>query len=306
MEKYSQIIIVSIVMGLTARIYMIRIDNRQYPSYPQGLLSHLTLGLIAAALGSVAVPALVEREYGAVTFLSLAAQQFRDVRNMERQSLDNIEPTELVPRGMAYIEDIAKAFEARNYMVIITSLITSITMYLVGIFNSSNAIQIPSGITIGIVTAVTLKALLRREMIKDIAEVIPGKITFQGPLLTVNDVIIMNIGLKESRRIYEENGVAVEIIPRDANASATLSNIGQRQAIQHNSASLLGIRKDVDEPDFTPLARRNADNGNIVLALIPMEADVNLLVEAVKQTPVLETSRRKPLEANIKEKVYKK
>lgn len=298
MEKYSELIIVSIIMGLLARMYMIRIDHRQYPSYPQGLVSHLTLGLIAAALGSVALPALVEREYSAVTFLSLAAQQFRDVRNMERQSLDNIEPTELVPRGMAYIEDIAKAFEARNYMVIITSLMTSIIMYSVGFVNNSSALQIPAGIIAGIVTAVFLKSLLHRPTIEDIAEVIPGKISFEGPLLTVNGVIIMNVGLKSSRKIYEENGVAVEIIPRDGNASATLSNIGQRQAIQHNSAMQLGIRKDVDEPDFTPIARRNPDNGNLVMALIPMHRiDSNLLVKAVQQTPILETSKRKPLDS---------
>lgn len=306
MEEYSAIIIVSIIMGLFARIYMIKIDHRQYPSYPQGLVSHLTLGLIAAALGSVAVPALIEKEYSAVTFLALAAQQFRDVRNMERQSLDNIEPTELVPRGMAYIEDIAKAFEARNYMVIVTALISSLTMYSLGNFGVPRIFLIASGVVMGIISATILKVLLRRPLIMDIAQVIPGKIEFQGPLLTVNGVVIMNIGLKESRRIYEEKGVAVEIIPFDGNANATLSNMGQRQAIQHNSAIQLGIRKDIDEPDFTPLARRNAENGNLVMALIPMEADVNLLIEAVKRTPILETSKRKPLEANLRQKASEK
>jgi len=299
MEKHGMMIITSIIMGLLARIYMIRIDHRQYPSYPQGLVSHLTLGIIAASLGSVALPALMAKEYSAVTFLALAAQQFRDVRNMERQSLDNIEPTELVPRGMAYIEDIAKAFEARNYMVIITSLITSITIYSLNLLRFSTPIQITSGIVMGIISAIVLKKLLRRQVIMEIAEVIPGNIVFDGPLLTVNGVVIMNIGLKVSRKIYVEKGVAVEIIPKDADASATLSNMGQRQAIQHNASAQLGIRKDVDEPDFTPLARRNAENGNIVMAIIPMEPDVNLLIEAVKRTPVLETSKRKPLESKV-------
>ena len=299
MEKHGMMIITSIIMGLLARIYMIRIDHGQYPSYPQGLVSHLTLGIIAASLGSVALPALMAKEYSAVTFLALAAQQFRDVRNMERQSLDNIEPTELVPRGMAYIEDIAKAFEARNYMVIITSLITSITIYSLNLLRFSTPIQITSGIVMGIISAIVLKKLLRRQVIMEIAEVIPGNIVFDGPLLTVNGVVIMNIGLKVSRKIYVEKGVAVEIIPKDADASATLSNMGQRQAIQHNASAQLGIRKDVDEPDFTPLARRNAENGNIVMAIIPMEPDVNLLIEAVKRTPVLETSKRKPLESKV-------
>ena len=299
MEEYGLGIVVSILMGLLARVYMIRIDHRQYPSYPQGLVSHITLGLIAASLGSVALPALIEKEFAAVTFLALAAQQFRDVRNMERQSLDNIEPTELVPRGMAYIEDIAKSFEARNYMVIITSLLTSIVMYSMGKLNYPVFIQTIAGIIAGIISATILKKLLKRQIIQDIAEVIPGNIHFEGPLLMVNDVVIMNIGLKASRKIYEENGVAVEIKPKNADASATLSNMGQRQAIQHNASIQLGIRKDVDEPDFTPLARRNPDNGNIVMAIIPMDAGVELLVAAVKGTPVLETSKRKPLESKI-------
>ncbi len=302
MENYIVSIIVSISIGILSRTYMMRIDHRQYPSYPQGFLSHITLGLIASSLGAVAVPALATKEFGAVTFLSLAAQQFRDVRNLERQSLDNIEPTELVPRGTAYIEDIAKAFEARNYMVMLTSLITSLAMSLSRVLKAKQELQVITGVMIGIASMMMLRKLLTRQLIGEIAEIKPAKISFDGPLLTINDVIIMNIGLKGSRKIYEERGIAVEIIPRDPSASATLSNIGQRQAIQHQAATQLGIRKDIDEPDFTPLARRNPHNGNLVMALIPMEPDVGLLVDVVKKTPVLETCKRKPRGENLKEK----
>lgn len=300
MENYLISIVVSIVTGVLARAYMMKIDHRQYPSYPQGFLSHITLGVIAASLGAVAVPALATKEFGAVTFLALAAQQFRDVRNMERQSLDNIEPTELVPRGTAYIEDIAKAFEARNYMVMITSLLTSISMNILKYFKLNSQLQITAGLIVGFTTMMILKGFLTRQLIEEIAEVRPGKIEFDGPLLKVNGVIIMNIGLKASRKIYEERGIAVEIVPNDMNASATLSNIGQRQAIQHQAATQLGIRKDIDEPDFTPLVRRNPHNGNLVMALIAMHPDQDLLIEVINKTPVLETCRRKPREANIK------
>ncbi|WP_432665198.1 YIEGIA family protein [Wukongibacter baidiensis] len=302
MENYIVSIIVSIAVGILSRTYMMRIDHRQYPSYPQGFLSHITLGLIASSLGAVAVPALATKEFGAVTFLSLAAQQFRDVRNLERQSLDNIEPTELVPRGTAYIEDIAKAFEARNYMVMLTSLLTSLAMNLSRVLKAKQELQVITGVIVGIAAMLTLRKLLTRQLIGEIAEIKPAKISFDGPLLTINDVIIMNIGLKGSRKIYEERGIAVEIIPRDPSASATLSNIGQRQAIQHQAATQLGIRKDIDEPDFTPLARRNPHNGNLVMALIPMEPNVDLLVDVVRKTPVLETCRRKPRGKNLKEK----
>lgn len=301
MNNLWTIIIVSLIMGMLARLYMMRVDSRQYPTHPQGVISHVTLGLIASFLGSVALPSLLEKEFSAVTFLALAAQQFRDVRNLERQSLDNIEPTELIPRGTAYIEDIAKAFEARNYMVIITSLMVSITIFILQYFKKPVTFQIAGGIMVGMIAIIILKKVLRRTLIKEIADVIPGKIEFDGPLLKVNNVIIMNIGLTASREIYLNNGIAVEIIPRTDSASATLANIGQRQAVQHNAAIQLGIRKDVDEPDFTPIARRNADNGNIVMALIPMKADVNLLVETVKNTPVLESSKRQIMISNARE-----
>lgn len=112
--------------------------------------SHVTLGLIAASLGAVAIPSLMEKEFSAVTFLSLAAQQFREVRNLERQSLEKIDETELVPRGTAYIEDISKAFEARNYMAMLTSLLVSIFITIGGrYFKTVYAMLI--GIILGII-----------------------------------------------------------------------------------------------------------------------------------------------------------
>lgn len=301
MKDLWVIVITSLAMGMGARVYMMRVDTRQYPTHPQGVISHLTLGLIAAFLGSLALPSLAEKEFSAVTFLALAAQQFRDVRNLERQSLDKIEVTELVPRGTAYIEDIAKAFEARNYMVIITALMASIGAYIANQFDLSTEYQVIAAVIAGGLTMIVLKQILKRTLLYEIADVKPAEITFEGPLLKVNDVIIMNVGLKKSREIFLENGIAIEIIPKDSSANATLANIGQRQAIQHNAAIQLGIRKDVDEPDFTPIARRNADNGNVVMAMIPMYSDVNTLVDVINNTPVLESAKRMTAISNPKE-----
>lgn len=295
MLDYVYIVVLSLIAGLIARVSMLRVDYRQYPSYPQGVFSHLTLGVIAAALGSVAVPALIEKEYAAVTFLALAAQQFRDVRNLERQSLDNIEATELVARGTAYIEDIAKAFEARNYITMLTSIIVSIVIYVLIKSNLSKQYIIIGGAVTAFIVILFFNIAISRQVVKDIADVYPAKISFEGTLLKVNDVVIMNVCLKASKSIYLENGIAVEIIPKDENAVATLANLGQRQAIQHNAAIQLGIRKDVDEPDFTPLARRDSHNGKIVMAIVAMEPDVECLVEAVNRTIILESSKRKPL-----------
>ncbi|QUH26084.1 YIEGIA family protein [Serpentinicella alkaliphila] len=296
MDKDFIAILISFVMGIMARTYMMKIDYRQYPTYPQSYLSHLTLGFIAAGLGAVVIPAFSQKEYMAITFLALAAQHFRDVRSLERQSLDNIEPTELVPRGTAYIEDIAKRFEARNYMSILTATGTGAGFYLAGYFGNSTIVAVVIGAIVGVVFIVGLNRLLKVNVIQDIADVKPVDITFEGPLLKLADTIVMNIGLKSSREIYLKNGVAVEITPKNKYAAAILSNIGQRQAIQHNSAIMLGIRKDVDEPDFTPIARLNPKNGNVVMAIVVRDPDIKKYVEAVKSTPVLESSKRKPID----------
>lgn len=294
MNKYIYLISSSFIMGIIARLYMMKLDYKQYPTYPQGFISHITLGIIAAALGSVAVPALAEKEFSAVTFLALAAQQFRDVRNMERESLDNIESTELVQRGTAYIEDIAKAFEARNYMAILSALSTGIIFYSC---NDILKLNIYSSISLstltGIIVTMALKKILTREKIGEIADVVIAKIDFEGPLLTVNGVVIMNIGLSSSKERYLKEGLGVEIIPKDPKHIGTLANLGQRQAIAHNASVQLGIKKDIDEPDFTPILRRNPKTESILMPIIPIKKDESLLIDIIKNTPVLESAKGK-------------
>ncbi len=294
LNNYIYLISCSFCMGIFARLYMMKLDYRQYPTYPQGFISHITLGIIAAALGAVAVPSLAQKEFSAVTFLTVAAQQFRDVRNMERQSLDNIESTEIVPRGMAYIEDIAKAFEARNYMAILTALSTGMVFYLSSnTFNMNNIVSIIISVISGFVVARLLKTVLTRDKVGEVADVIPAKMEFDGPLLKINGVVIMNVGLSSSRERYLQDGLAVEIIPKDPNNIGILSNFGQRQVIAHNTSVQLGIKRDADEPDFTPILRRNPKNESIVMPIIPIKKDESLLIEIIKNTPIIESAKGK-------------
>ncbi|MCR2042542.1 YIEGIA family protein [Anaerosalibacter massiliensis] len=301
MLKYNYIIIPSIILGIISRLSMLRVDYRQYPSYPQGVFSHFTLGIVSSSLGAVALPALLEKEFSAVTFLALAAQQFREVRNLERQSLENIDKTELVARGTAYIEDIAKAFEARNYMTMMTSLFVSLAIF---IFDKLliRSYSILLGGILGLLIIVLFHKIVSRELIGEIADIYPAKISFKGPILTVNGIGITNIGLTESREIFLEKGMAVEIVPKNQNAVVTLSNLGQRKAIEHNVAIQLGIRKDLDQPDFAPYISRDPDTGNLVFVIVSMENDIEYLILAVKRTLVLESAKRKPLSSYVGKK----
>lgn len=292
MDQTNLIIFIAVIMGTFARISMIRIDYRQYPSYPQSFVSHLILGFVAACLGAVVTPAFAGKDFVAVTFLALATSQFKDIREMERRSLENLEETELVLRGMAYIEDISKRFEARNYVAFITSFgVCSLSILLsnyIALF-----ISLLLSIVFGLGIIIFLNHLMKAEIIQDIAEVKAAKIHFNGPLMCVDDVVIMNIGHNGSKDILLENAIAIMLYPKDSNAVVTLSNIGQRQAILHNLATQLGIRKDVDEPDFTPMARRQPETGNIAIVVLAMDNNIENAINATKKVPILESSRRK-------------
>lgn len=279
-------------MGTAARGIMLRSDYRQYPSYPHGYAIHLTLGFIAASLGALAVPAILEKQYTAVTFLALAAQQFRDIRKMEHDSLSDLEAGELVPRGPTYIDGIAKVFEARNYLAMITALVTSVAIE--SFPRHLSGVGVGAGVLAGFASMALLSRAVVGRKIGDICEVRPARLHFRGPNLFVEEIYIMNVGLPESRKAIEEKGLAVLIVPKNPGARATLANIGQRQAIVHDAASILGLHKDVGEVEFTPLVRLNHDDGSAGLYLIPQVENLEALIQAVENVPLLESARRKP------------
>ncbi|MGL5714668.1 MAG: YIEGIA family protein [Paraclostridium sp.] len=290
------IFMIGIVIGIASRIITLNIDRKQYPTEPNMLVSQIVLAAIGSALGAMLVPALIEKSYTSITFLSLAASQFRQVRHNRRDSLNDMEDSLLVKRGNGYIEEIALTYEVRSYTCILTAVATSAAYHL-----SKTELRLPEfpavviGSVAGLALALIFKKLFVRDSIKDIAEVRPAKISFEGPLLKVNDVVISNIGLESSRQRYLEKGLAVEIIPKDNSYinSGIILNVGQRQTIANIVYSRLGIMKSPDEPDFTPLLRRNPKNGSLVMPYIPLEKDMNKLIDAVKSTPVIESAKGK-------------
>lgn len=272
--------------GALSRILLLRIDYRQYPGYPHGMIAHLSLGFIASALGAVAIPAILKPDFAAVTFLALAAQQFREIRAMERKTLENLEKTELVKRGSDYIEGIARTFEARNYLVMATAISVS-SAYYFG--------RIPGAVLIMMLFITLNLTLMSGENIGDICEVFPARLSFDGSLLKVDEVVIMNVGLSSMREKILQEGLAVKIKPKGNNARSVINDMGQRMAIAHTAATILGIKKDVDTPELTPLIRKNIDTGELGFYILPFIKDPEALIMAVKRSPVLESARSKPL-----------
>jgi hypothetical protein len=64
-----------------------------------------------------------------------------------------------------------------------------------------------------------------------------------------------------------------------------VENLGQRQAMLFEASRALGVKRY----GFT---RRNFTHGRTIIALVPIIGDIDRLVAAVRNTPILENSRK--------------
>jgi len=278
------LIVTAIITGTLARVLTIKEDYRQYPSYPNGYIIHLITGFVAASLGAVAIPALITKNYVAVTFLALAIQQFRDVRKMEKNSLQTLEETEYTYRGAAYIDGIAKTFEARNYFALIVSFVTALTIQLI---NSEILwLNIVAGSVVGLLVLYFLKRISKGKVVGDIADVKPGKVEVRGSELFVDDIYVANtLGMENASNLFRKEGLAAVIYPREDHFRITLDNFGQRQAILFEATRALGLKRY----HFT---RKDYKEGRVIITLVPIIPDQDGLIESVKNTPLLESTKK--------------
>ncbi|MBX9972842.1 YIEGIA family protein [Cytobacillus firmus] len=287
MSEYTYPILFGLAAGTLTRIYMLRTDYRQYPTYLHGKIIHVALGFIAAGLGTVAIPSIMEEEFTAITFLTLAASQFREVRNMERNTLTELDSYEMVPRGKTYIEGVAIAFESRNYLVIFTSLLSTLG-YLV--FN------IWGGLAAAILAVLISKKLMSGGRLKEIVDVEFVEPRFDGAGLYVDNIYIMNIGLPERQEEVLRYGMGFILRPKNFNARSTIANLGQRQAILHDVSTALGVYRDSGTPALVPLAKRDLDDGRVGVFVLPQEKNINKAIKIIEAVPTLENAIRMPTE----------
>lgn len=291
MTEYTLPIVFGIVIGTLSRLFMLRTDYRQYPTYLHGKIIHVALGFIASGLGAVFGPAILEEEFTAITFLTVAASQFREVRNMERNTLSELDHYELVTRGRTYIEGIAIAFESRNYLVIFTSLVSTLAYLLFNIW---------IGIIVAIGAMLLSKVLMAGGKLKDIVEVEYVEPRFDGAGLYVDNIYIMNIGLPERQKEVLRYGMGFVLKPKTFNARATIANLGQRQAILHDVATAMGVYRDSGTPALVPLAKRDLDDGRIGVFVLPQERDIEKAIQVIGDVPTLENAIRMSTEKAVK------
>ncbi|WP_217585423.1 YIEGIA family protein [Lentibacillus saliphilus] len=293
MNEYIYAIVFGILIGVVARIIMLRTDYRQYPTNLHGKIIHLSLGFIAASLGAMAVPALMEQEYTAITFLTLAASQFREVRNMERQTLTEIDELELVSRGKTYIEGIAISFEGRNYLVILTSLVGTLVYILFNVYVA---------LITGLICLIIAKSLMSGSTLKDIVAIDHHPLHFKDAGLYIDNIYIMNIGLKARQEEILKYGMGFILTPKNMNVITTIANLGQRQAILHDVSISLGVFRDSGTPALTPLIKRDLDDGRIGVFILPQVREVEKAAEIIGAVPVLENAIRMPSQSRTHNK----
>lgn len=285
-QQYLIYIVTAIIMGSLARILTIIQDYRQYPSYPNGYLINLVTGVVAAGLGAVAYPALLSKNYSAITFLTLGIQHFRDVRKIEKESLKAVESNEFVKRGDAYIDGISKTYEARNYFALLVSLITEITMHIIN--NKLMWVNILSGIIAGTIMFLILRRFSKGHSIGDIAEVKLGKVEVRNSELFVDDIFVTNLlGSDISRKIVQLEAIAAVIYPKKEHFRITLDNYGQRQAMLFEVCRRLGVKR-------YSFIRKQFKTGRIAIAIVPLIRDEGAFLDTIRQTPLLENVKKNP------------
>ncbi len=282
--EYLALILTAIFVGTLARLLTLKVDYRQYPSHPNGYMIHLVIGFIAAALGAFAVPAVMTGNYTAVTFLTLALQQFRDVRKIEKESLKDLESTEFTPRGDAYIDGIAKTFESRNYIALVVSLVTGFiiqaTKSLAPDFN------LMLGALAGGIVFLLLKNFSQGKTVGDIVQVALGQVEIKDNELFVDGIFVSNlVGTKNAQELITKEGVAVVLDPIADHYRVALDNFGQRKAILFEATRTLGVKRY----HFT---RKDFASGKVIIFFVPILRDEEKLIRVVRNTPLLESVKK--------------
>lgn len=280
-------------MGTIARLITLKVDTRQNPSYPTGYFLNVVMGIVASALGAVAIPSLLYKEFTAVTFITLAIQDFRDVRKSERESLQDLEETEYTKRGSAYIDGISKTYESRNYISLLTSFLVVLVLE---IFDTENLVfNIFVSLAVGFLTIYLLSSLTKGKTIGDICDMSVGEITFDHSDLLVDGMFVSSIlGTQRSRDLFLREGVAIVVTPKKEKFRITIENPGQRQAMLFEATRTFGVKRF----SFT---KRNFKEGKLIIAFVPLIKDTQSIIRVIKKTPVLENSRKihSIMDANI-------
>ncbi len=272
-------------MGTAARFVTLRIDLRQVPGYPNSCFINLVTGFFAACLGAVAIPSLLSNDFAAVTFLMLAVQHFRDIRKQTQESLEQVDAAGYAPRGSVYIDGIAKTFESRNYISLLTSLGAVLPLYLIR--SDDVLLNALVALLAGSICIYGMVRFTKGKCVGDICALRFGEIDVRGSELYVDGIWVSGmLGLEKRQALFRSEGVALVATPKSEKQRLTLEHDGQRAAILYDAVRSFGTK----ELAFT---KRSFSDGRIVVAFVPIINDRQKILEAVRNTPILESIRKR-------------
>ena len=293
-DLFRRAFIVALLIGVLCRGLVLRVTDKQYPSRPQDYLEQIIISGLSASLGAIAFPALIDKEFSALTFLAVGIQQFQGLSKQEKITLNNIDEDELVPKGVTYIEEIASTYEVRSYVSLFAALCSSIGYILVAKrFGENILICTAVAAILALIVGLIFRRILRRNSINDIADIKEAKLYFDGPIMKVNDVVITNIGLKQTREKFLKGGIALEVVPKDEKDFGVINDLGQRDTIIYNIFIHTGIDRDIDEHDIVSTSKVDLKTKSVLIVFMPILNDMELIKQVAGSTPILEAAKGK-------------
>jgi hypothetical protein len=283
-------IVLGVAVGVATRGALLLADEGRFPSRPHGRINYLFLGLVAAVLGAMAPAAVLTADYTAGVFLAIGLSQFHQVRQIERGMLRALDAVALVPRGKAYIEGLATMLETRNYLVMLTAMLTAAGGSVAGLGGGLLA-----GAAAGVLVFAAAQAGATLRRIAD-ARLVPASV--EGGAVRVGGTPVAEESAALRAALPE--AVGLRLRPRDAAARLTLAEPGQRQAVLHNLSANLGLRRrpaggggEAHDGALLPRAALDAQSGDLCVLFFP-EVDARPLALGIAlDTPLLETIRHR-------------
>lgn len=283
-------ILLGVIVGVITRAVLLGADEGRFPTRPHGRINYLFLGVVASVLGAMAPAAVLAAQYLAGVFIAIGLSQFHQVRQIERSMLRALDATAVVPRGKAYIEGLAAMLETRNYLVMLTAMLTASGTAVAGLIG---------GAVVGLVSG-TLACLAARSgaSLRRVAEA-----RLAPPEVDGGDVRVGGTALYRDSpavRTALPDAVGLRLRPRSAAGRLSLAEPAQRQAVLHNLAANLGMRRDAEGGDpahdhvLVPAAAVDPASGEIAVLLFPDVADARSLAPKIAlDTPLLEGVRHR-------------
>ena len=141
-DLFRRAFIVALLIGVLCRGLVLRVTDKQYPSRPQDYLEQIIISGLSASLGAIAFPALIDKEFSALTFFAVAIQQFQGLSQEERITIENIDNV-LKQTKTVFLNGPAGAFEYDNFSYgtkeVLKSLKNSSAKVIIGGGDSASA-----------------------------------------------------------------------------------------------------------------------------------------------------------------------